>query len=377
MAALTLLCCLFAAAQTSSDEQEYIRSLKENSRNPIMRITGKAPVNGGFRMEGYWVWGSSVIQGEDGLYHMFVSRIPDSLNFTPSWMCASEIVHAVSETPEGPYRFSDVALGLRGSQYWDGRSVHNPRITRYNGKYYLYYMGSTNPYPDPTPETCLPKSPYEIVGRSNKRIGLAIADSPYGPWKRFDEPILKTEPNTFYSFLTSNPTPVINPDGSVLLMFKARAYDGNGGRTDMKLGVATAPHPEGKYTVGNNKQPIFDTTTMGEAEDPFLWRDENGYHAIFKDMTSRFVPEYMGGFLAHSKDGINWTVEEDPQAYSRVIEWDNGTVERLHKVERPFILFDSEGHMTHLFFAVMRGWNDERKSPGESWNMVIELNQDK
>ena len=96
------------------------------------------------------------------------------------------------------------------------RSTHNPRILRQNGKYYLIYMGSTHPFADPTYEQLTLKSPWCTVARANKRVGLAVADSPYGPWKRLDEPILKTKPNTFYSFLTSNPSPIIQEDGSVI-----------------------------------------------------------------------------------------------------------------------------------------------------------------
>ena len=59
-----------------------------------------APLNGGFAMEGYWVWCGSVARGEDGLYHMFASRWKNSLPFHPGWGVASEIVRAVSTTPE-------------------------------------------------------------------------------------------------------------------------------------------------------------------------------------------------------------------------------------------------------------------------------------
>lgn len=61
-----------------------------------------APVGGGFSMEGYWVWCGSVIQGEDGRYHMFASRWPKTLPFHPGWGVASEIVRADSDTPRGP-----------------------------------------------------------------------------------------------------------------------------------------------------------------------------------------------------------------------------------------------------------------------------------
>ena len=34
----------------------------------------------------------------------------------------------------------------RGPQYWDGRMVHNPHITRQGKKWVLYYIGSTHPF---------------------------------------------------------------------------------------------------------------------------------------------------------------------------------------------------------------------------------------
>src|SRR5262245_45244510 len=92
---------------------------------------GVVPRNGGFRMEGYWVWCGSVIKGDDGRYHMFASRWPKDITFHPGWMTNSEIVRAVADRPEGPYVFQQVVLPARGADYWDGRSTHNPSITRH------------------------------------------------------------------------------------------------------------------------------------------------------------------------------------------------------------------------------------------------------
>ena len=33
-----------------------------------------APVDGGFAIEDSWIWGSSVIKGEDGNYHIFADK---------------------------------------------------------------------------------------------------------------------------------------------------------------------------------------------------------------------------------------------------------------------------------------------------------------
>lgn len=375
---LHVLCCLtvvtLPVCTVFSQKIDNLTELKRQSKNELFHRLEKAPRTPAFESEGYWVWGSSVVKGDDGKYHMFVSRFPKSLPFHPGWMIASEIVHAVSGNPAGPYRFSDVALPARGAQYWDGRSTHNPRIMNYKGKYYLIYMGSTHPFTEPAYDKLTLSSPWCIVGRSNKRIGLAVSDSPYGPWKRFDEPILKTKPNTFYSFLTSNPSPVLQEDGSVMMIFKGRAHTRNGEYSNMSLGVAYAPSIEGPYTVLNNDRPIFQVDGQGEAEDPFLWKDKRGFHIIFKDHVAKFTGERGGGVLAHSQDGIHWTVDKDPKAYSLTIEWEDGKIEKQGQLERPFLLFDENGKMTHAFFATMDGPGGFENA-GKSWNMVIPIKQ--
>ncbi len=366
-----LLCFTILGSTVFAQKIENLTKLKRQSENELFHHLGQAPRTPAFESEGYWVWGSSVIKGNDGKYHMFVSRFPKSLPFHPGWMVASEIVHAISDTPEGPYKFSDIALPTRGAQYWDGRSTHNPRILEYQNKYYLIYMGSTHPFANPTYDLLTLDSPWCTVGRSNKRIGLAIADSPYGPWKRFDEPILKTKPNTFYSFLVSNPSPIIQEDGSVMMIFKGRTYVGDDKFSDMALGMAYAPSIEGPYTVLNNGQPIFQVDGQGEAEDPFLWKDSRGYHAIFKDHVAKFTGEKGGGVMAHSPNGIQWTIDKDPKAYSRTVEWEDGKVEMQGQLERPFLLFEN-GKATHAFFATMNGAGGFDNAT-QSWNMVIPI----
>lgn len=366
-----LLCFTVLGSTVFAQKIENLTKLKRQSENELFHHLGQAPRTPAFESEGYWVWGSSVIKGNDGKYHMFVSRFPKSLPFHPGWMVASEIVHAISDTPEGPYKFSDIALPARGAQYWDGRSTHNPRILEYQNKYYLIYMGSTHPFANPTYDQLTLDSPWCTVGRSNKRIGLAIADSPYGPWKRFDEPILKTKPNTFYSFLVSNPSPIIQEDGSVMMIFKGRTYVGDDKFSDMALGMAYAPSIEGPYTVLNNGQPIFQVDGQGEAEDPFLWKDSRGYHAIFKDHVAKFTGEKGGGVMAHSPNGIQWTIDKDPKGYSRTVEWEDGKVEMQGQLERPFLLFEN-GKATHAFFATMNGAGGFDNAT-QSWNMVIPI----
>lgn len=366
---LSLAFCLVCKGNTIAQKVENLLELKSTSKNPIFSHLGKAFRTPSMEIEGYWIWGSSVVKDNVGKYHIYASRFPKNLPFHPGWMVASDIIHGVSDAPQGPYTFTDVALPARGAQYWDGRSTHNPRILTHNGKYYLIYMGSTHPFEEPTYNELTLDSKWCTVGRANKRIGLAVADSPYGPWKRYDEPILKTKPNTFYSFLTSNPSPIIQEDGSVMMIFKGRAYTNEGKHSSMALGMAYAPNIEGPYKVTNNDKPIFHVKDQGEAEDPFLWKDKDGYHAIFKDHVAKFTGEKGGGVMAHSKDGIHWVMDKDPKAYSRTVEWEDGKVEMQGQLERPFILFDN-GKPAYIFFATMDG-PGEFENATKSWNMVI------
>ena len=326
-----------------------------------------APVEGSFQMDGYWVWGASVIE-DGGMYHMYVTRVPKKYKFHPGWMIAGEIVHAVSERPEGPYRFHDVALGSRGTQYWDGCSTYNPQIVKYKGRFYLFYGGTRHPYRQPTDEELTLQSKWCISSRFNKRIGIAVADSPYGPWKRSDKPALDVEPNTFYSYLTSNPAPTILPDGRVYMIFKGRAHIGEGRYSDMRLGVAYAETPDAPLKVLNDKNPIF---TQGEAEDPFLWTEDSCFYATFKDHRGKYTGELGGGVLAWSKDCIHWEICEPPKSYSKTILWNDGQITKMGNLERPFILF-MNGLPAYMFFATMNGSHTGFNGQ-EARNVVIPL----
>ncbi len=322
------------------------------------------PRDGGFRMEGYWCWDPTVIHGADGKYHLFASRWPKSVSFHPGWMTDSEVVHAVADHPAGPYTFKSVVLPRRGAEYWDGLSTFNPTIRKCGDSYLLFYVGTTNPIgAGPRGRKFELDDPRCLVARANKRVGLAIAKSLDGPWERFDRPILDTKPGTFYSFLTSNPAPVVAPDGSVVLVFKARGYAPTSeGRHDsaigsygrMVLGAAKAAHFRGPYEVVGDR-PLFGPDHIGEVEDPFMWRTPDGaYELIAKDMTGKIVGERHAGIHARSQDALSWTLAAQPKAWTRNIVWDDGQPETLTKLERPFVYFEA-GQARYLFGAVGRG----------------------
>lgn len=326
-----------------------------------------APLGGGFAMEDYWVWCGSAIRGEDGRYHLFASRWPRALAFTPHWLTNSEIVRAAARTPEGPYRFEEVVLGARGEKYWDGRMAHNPTIHRWRGLYLLFYTGSTYRGQTPTPaRPAGPGSPVRMEARANQRIGVAVAESVKGPWRRMDKPLLEPRPGNWDALMTTNPAPCIHEDGSVLLVYKS-AKDQQG---LLEMGAARAPRWDGPYRrVPDTK--LFDFSATGDhVEDAYVWREDGRYQLLMKDMRGGICGERGAGIHATSPDGAKWTISKPPLAYSRKVLWSDGAVREQRNLERPQLLIEN-GRPTHLFLATATGARGSREE--RSWNMVIPL----
>jgi lysophospholipase L1-like esterase/predicted GH43/DUF377 family glycosyl hydrolase len=332
--------------------------IKDNGEDFHSRLLPTKYENG-FRLDGYWVWCGSSIKGDDGKYHLFASRWSNSTGFSPYWLTNSEIVHAVSERAEGPYKFSDVALPPRGSEFWDGQMTHNPAIRKYGDTYLLYYTGTT--YKGERPGAANPvgeTDALKLEAHQGERIGLATSKSPYGPWKRLDKPILDVVPNSWEQYLVSNAAPVVLKDGRVMLYYKGveklRVH---------AIGLAIADRFDGEYKRISDK-PL----NMGiGAEDPFIWQENGKFKALMLDHERRYSPD-KEIFYAVSDDGLKWRVPLNSIAVSKNILFADGTTKKMNSTERPHVLIEN-GKPTHVFFATGETINGKRYT----WNMAIPL----
>jgi hypothetical protein len=303
---------------------------------------------------------------------MFASRWPMDLAFSPHWVTNSEVVHAVSDTPQGPYVFCDVALPARGDGFWDGRMTHNPTVHRHpDGRYILFYTGTTYGVPLPTPQTPASHELAWTEARANQRVGLAIADSPDGPWQRCDKPLLEPRPGKWDAWMNTNPAAVILPDGSVMLYYKAVGFS----KDLLRYGVAHAQQVQGPYTRLTD-EPIFRFDSSNDhIEDAYAWYNGSSYEMIFKDMAGGVCGEPKAGVHAHSEDGVHWKLAENPMAYSRTVTWDDGTTTQQPFLERPQLLIE-KGKPTYLFAATGAMPDPDSHNHGalqRSWNMCIPL----
>jgi hypothetical protein len=335
---------------------------------PFFTRLQTAPVDGGFRMNDYWVWCGSVMKGEDGRFHMFSSRWSKTLSFIPHWLTNSEVVRATSDTPEGPYKFEQVVLQPREG-YWDGKMTHNPTIHKCADTYLLFYTGTTYDGDLPTPGTQEKnmKSAKPQQARSNQRIGLATSKSIKGPWKRLDKPVLDSMPGKWDGLMTTNAAPCVLEDGSVLLVYKSSAN-----QTDLlRMGVAKAEAFD-KPFKRLSENPIFNFDRSGDhVEDGCVWREGGKLFMIMKDMNGGISGEKGGGILASSVNGVKWEICDPPKAYSRTIKWSDGKTITQGHLERPQV-FIQDGKPTHVFFATDNG-RGNHELDSRSWNMVIPL----
>lgn len=298
----------------------------------FFKMIQPVPETASFRDPGYIVWCGSMIMGDDGKYHLFYSRWPEKLGHF-AWVTSSEVAHAVSDSPFGPFSFADVTLPPRGARFWDGLCTHNPTITRFGGKYYLYYMGNTG-------------DGKQVKGlnwshRNNQRIGVAVADSPAGPWIRMDQPLISPTEGFHDALCMANPSVTQRPDGGYLMVYKAvgkkKALPFGGPVVHL---VAMADNPTGPFR--KLPDPVFISPGSSfAAEDPFIWRGPDRYWAIVKDFKGAFSGTGKTSLaLFESADGIQWHTAKHPLVSGLALRCADGSVLSLEKLERPQLLMN-------------------------------------
>ncbi len=340
--------------------------------------TYKAEGSSVFQLPDTFVWGGSPIQINQK-YYLFFSAWesgPDVPPFSQSWVLNSKIGVAVSESPYG--NFQSLGIFLKGrelqgdSTAWDAQMVHNPLVKSFNGKYYLYHIGSHDPGKPKEGEPGAKLSKRDRV-QQNQKIGViefeSVEELLDGSFQRSETPLL--EPRTrVKKDNVINPSPegtvakpdnliVVNPavvqrpsDGKYLLFFKGNIYDPGWRGVH---GVATGETPAGPFTTTD--QFVFDvddgTGEKVSAEDPYVWfhRKDDCFYAVVKDFTGKLTRSEPGLALLKSEDGLDWTPAENPLFMKKELLLKNGTTLKVDRLERPQLLLNESDEPIVLFAA--------------------------
>lgn len=104
----------------------------------------------------------------EGKYYLYYQTFTGQ--FCPEKGDHCDVSMAWAESPDGPWHKSDVPiLPLGSANCWDGGAVHDPFPLIYQGKVWLFYKGQPKP---------------ECTDELVRAQGVAIADSPLGPFNR-------------------------------------------------------------------------------------------------------------------------------------------------------------------------------------------------
>lgn len=344
---IVLACLVFTwgSAQNTPDDLNLTNHLKPISADNV------------FKTEGYYNWGTSILKGEDGKYHMFYSRWKKNYGFY-GWLTHSEIAHATSESPSGPWVYLETALVGAQKNRWDAITAHNPKIKYFDGKYYLYYvatnLGGKNFSEEELIETAHTgySHPNWKILRPNQRVGVAVANSINGPWKRFDKPLI--EPSGPITTLTVNPAITKGKDGNYYLIVKGDKP--NEKRFIRNQAIAISKSPTGPFEI--QEKPVIDYI---DTEDMSMWYDQNRdrFYGVF----------HAKGFIGMvtSTDGINWEKALNYELMPKKVKQEDGNLLIPGRLERPFI-YHENGKPKVLGLAVKQG--------NESFSIFIPIEEE-
>jgi hypothetical protein len=263
------------------------------------------------RQEGMVRRDPSAVVWADGLYHVWYTKSvglsagfgtddPEAKVFP--WD-RSDVWHATS-ADGWHWEERELAVGRGEAGSFDDRSVFTPEVLVHGDKYYLVYQTVKAPY----------------VRRVKNQVGMAVAESPHGPWAKLAEPILSPtddgewlgeednrflvrKKGSFDSHKVHDPC-LVPYQGKFYLYYKGEIMGEEmfmGGR-ETKWGVAIADHPEGPYT----KSKYNPVTNSGH--EVCVWPYNGGIAALL----TTDGPER--NTLQWAPDGVNFEI----QAY---IKW--------------------------------------------------------
>ncbi len=348
------------------------------------------PMNAKLEHPDWFTWGASVLEGDDGKFHMVYCRWPKKYPFGNGWLIDAELCYAVADNPSGPFKHVKTVLTGRKSEgyynAWDGASVYNPHLKKFGNKYYLYYTGNHDPYTKGY-------STNRPVLVRHQCIGViefdSMKDLENGYFKRSEKPLLiplskygfnvpqseeygDKEHITPANIVVVNPSVALGPDGKYVMVFKGWRNQKGFGPVH---GVAIADFPIGPFTVQAN--PVFEIP-IGEnmiamAEDPFIWFDKTreSFYALVKDFNGEITKAGPSIALFKSQDGIKWDLAKNLLASDLTIQWEGGEKQKVAHLERPQLLFNKIGEPIMLYAAC--AVSSPFEEDGHSFNIHIPL----
>jgi len=308
-------------------------------------------------------WGARVLRTPDGSYRMAVNEYVYGCGLN-TWRSNSQIAWTTSSTPMGPFTKLGVAVDA-----W----ATNPTVFAVPatgelvvvtcGDGYPCALGAASTPSNNTPTcnngmrcACVgpPAGSCHYVQPSANATSvfhfapsLTAADAGPFPWAPLNATLINFTLGQWIPSLV-NPSPLILPNGTTLIMVHS-AGTGGGGPVILRSVVGGTAGWRGPYEVMVTSQDHRWNGSAAGTEDPFLWVDARGnYHAMYHHLGGGFL-----GRHAWSADGYTWS--DTVPCYNNSFTLTDGTVLEPGAnggAQRPALLQDPTTlQPTHLFLA--------------------------
>jgi hypothetical protein len=268
---LVAICSMLAAASAAEGDAVEVPRELTTPNYRVSAITGIGAETGVERQDP-----SNVIKVADTYYVWYTRRTSGVHAY------ASTVSYATSKDGRD-WTEQGEALGKGAADAWDSFGVITPYVAIFDSTYYLYYTGTH------APQGFRSRDPDGTL----RHIGVAVADKPGGPWKRFDKnPVFSPGRRGTWDELLVDDAHVIKRQGKHWLYFKGG--HGTVSPADTQWGVAIGESPVGPF-ARHEANPLIGGHTV------CLWPHRRGIAALI----DKVGPE--SHTVQWSTDGIHFT----------------------------------------------------------------------
>jgi hypothetical protein len=288
------------------------------------------------KVENWCYWDGSIVKSDDGRYHIYASRWPQTMSHSEGWHLGSKGMHASSDKIMGPY----TDHGLVYPQWMDGLGHNVSGLRMHDGR-------------------------YAVVTSEVTTGEVFVAESPDGPFELLGQ--IQVDNNGFEPGLArynkngrmSNVRILLRPDGRYMLIGRSTAV------------MLSENGILGPYKIMNDRiyKPYPDLPQT-KNEDPTIWHSGGMYHIVYNHWPSKTSHHFssLDGITDWTYRGIAFKKEE-----TKIFKYTDGTINDWQYIERPAARVDEEtGHVTHFIFSVIDvGKGKDRASDNHASKIVV------
>ena len=302
-------------------------------------------------------WGGTTNKGNDEKWHMHAAAFTHHCGIN-QWSSNSRIVHAVSDTPDGPYLVKDIVVPV-----W----AHNPAVVQSpdDGMWVMTYVANNTAQHPEWEAVCSPDGSRLLINSTRDPTGnqpplqnnyMMTAKDINGPWSSpvqldsiFDLVVAPfTQPSAPYPDRNTNLILSLGASGDMTGLWRRCCqpppkYAPPGGGGASVIFQVHADDWRNIKTWRASPTSLFPDLKANGYEDPHIYADRrpNIFHAVFHNMIGGWhqpkYPNIQVGVHAFSDDGgYKWT--ETGVAFNTTVRYDDGSSINLIRRERPHIV---------------------------------------